>query len=272
MRRHILVTAGAALLGGAVLAGCSGSDDSDDGRTDTDSNAQPANQADEVALRLSANLATIRTGTAAYVTDLSAAQDDGYLPMTQQVSDIGYHFLNPTAPEEFDPDRPSMLVYTGDEPDAQLSAVGWVFTEEPSEPPMEGTTYGSFPAACHYEDGSYVEGDDQNECAESNPETDAAFTYWHPELSTLYVWAWMSNPEGLYSSTNSLMSSFTQPSPSPTGEPTPTPCPTPTATGDEDEEFDETPSPTPTGAPTATPCPTPTATPSPTPTAESEED
>jgi hypothetical protein len=215
MRRHVIASAGTVLLAGALLAGC-GNDDPDDvaaepktgSEADTDAGNQPATQALDVTPELTADLAAMRAATASYVTDLDAARDAGYLPMTQLVAGTGYHLLNPAAPEEFDAGQPQLLVYSGDSAGAQLVAVGWAFTEAPAEPPLEGATFGDFPAACHYEDGAYVEELDEAACAESHPETGAQLTFWHPDLTTLHAWAWMPNPDGLFAHTNPLMSAY----------------------------------------------------------------
>jgi hypothetical protein len=217
MRRHVIASAGAVLLAGALLAGC-GNDDPDgvaaeppagaEADTDPDEGNQPATQALDVTPELTADLAAMRATTAAYVTDLGAARAAGYLPMTQLVAGTGYHLLNPAAPEEFDAGQPQLLIYSGDSTDAQLVAVGWAFTEAPAEPPLAGATFGDFPAACHYEDGTYVEQLDEAACAESHPETGAPLTFWHPDLTTLHAWAWMPNPDGLFAHTNPLMRAY----------------------------------------------------------------
>lgn len=65
-----------------------------------------------------------------------------------------------------------------------------------------------FPAACHYEDGRFSEAAAEDECAEQHPDTGAEFTFWHPDLVPLHVWAWLHNPEGLYNPTKPLMSAY----------------------------------------------------------------
>jgi hypothetical protein len=71
-----------------------------------------------------------------------------------------------------------------------------VFTETPAEPPLEGATYGSFGAACHYRGTS--------------PETGSAFRFWRPDLVTMHVWLRYPNPDGLYAGTNPLVSPFNE--------------------------------------------------------------
>jgi hypothetical protein len=158
-----------------------------------------------VTPEIAADLAQIRAGTARYVNDLDAAAEDGFFIITQMIPDMGYHFLNPNV-EGFDIGQPPILVYGRDGDEWELGAVEWVFPEEPAEPPMEGGTYGAFPAACHYDDGLFVPTATEEECADANPETEATFTFWHPDLVTFHVWAWMHNPAGIYNGTNPLMS------------------------------------------------------------------
>lgn len=159
----------------------------------------------EITPEIAADLAQIRAGTAQYVNDLDSAAEDGFFIITQMIPDMGYHFLNPNI-EGFDIGQPPILVYGREGDEWELGAVEWVFPEEPAEPPMEGGTYGAFPAACHYDDGLFVPTATEEECAEAHPETEATFTFWHPDLVTFHVWAWMHNPDGIYNGTNPLMS------------------------------------------------------------------
>ena len=69
-------------------------------------------------------------------------------------------------------------------------------------------SYGSFGAACHYKDGTFVPAATQDQCATRSPQTGAAFNFWHPDLVTLHVWLWYHNPDGLYSGTNPLVRPF----------------------------------------------------------------
>jgi hypothetical protein len=81
----------------------------------------------------------------------------------------------------------------------------------PHHPTLPGATYGSFPAACHYQDGSFVFARVQELCAHHN--TGARFTFWHPDLVTLHIWLWYPNPAGLYNGTNPLIQPSTPPNP-----------------------------------------------------------
>jgi hypothetical protein len=156
---------------------------------------------------LAAQLARARLATARYATSLRAAKADGYQIITQMIPDMGWHFLNP-AIQGFDVTKPPILVYEHHGYRWQLAALEWVFTETPATPPLPGATYGSFPAACHYLDGTFVAARVQELCPKTSPRTDARFNFWHPDLVTLHVWVWYPNPDGLYNSTNPYIKPF----------------------------------------------------------------
>ena len=158
--------------------------------------------------RLAGEIARARAATAKYATDPDAAAADGYsMQITQMIPDMGYHFLNPNI-NGFDVTQPPILVYERSGDDWQLGALEWVFTEKPDKKPFPGAKYGSFPAACHYEDGTFEIKGSESECSETSPESGAAFTFWHPDLVTLHLWAWYPNPTGLYSGTNPWVQPF----------------------------------------------------------------
>ena len=158
--------------------------------------------------QLAAQLADARFATAEYATDLDAAKADGYsLQITPNMPNMGFHFLNPSIGGEFDVTKPPILVYVKRGSDWQLGALEWVFAERPDKRPLKGARYGSFPAACHYADGSFVPAAAEADCAATNG--GAAFTFWHPRLVTLHVWLWYPNPDGLYASTNPLVAPLT---------------------------------------------------------------
>jgi hypothetical protein len=160
--------------------------------------------------RLAAELAEARLATAEYATSLAAAQAAGYsLQITPNMPGMGFHFLNPSIGGEFDVTKPPILVYLRSGDSWQLGALEWVFTERPKKPPLKGAKYGSFPAACHYADGSFVPAGAESQCAPTAPGSGAAFTFWHPRLVTLHVWLWYPNPDGLYASTNPFVVPFT---------------------------------------------------------------
>ena len=156
---------------------------------------------------LARQLARARLATARYATDLHAAKADGYQIITRMIPDMGWHYLNP-AVQGFDVTRPHILVYERSGHRWQLGALEWVFTERPATPPLPGATYGSFGAACHYRDGTFVFAGSQPDCAARSPETGARFNFWHPDLVTLHLWLWYPNPDGLYSGTNPLIKPF----------------------------------------------------------------
>jgi hypothetical protein len=151
-------------------------------------------------------LARARLATAKYVTNLEAAKADGYQIITKMIPDMGWHFLNMKV-TGFDVTKPPILVYEKHETKWQLAALEWVFPETPATPPLPDATYGSFPAACHYADGTFIPAAAQSACAPTSPDG-AAFTFWHPNLVTLHVWLWYPNPSGLYASMNPYVHPF----------------------------------------------------------------
>ncbi|GIF53552.1 hypothetical protein Afe04nite_80910 [Asanoa ferruginea] len=153
---------------------------------------------------LAAALGKARAATAKYVADLGAAEADGYHIITKMMPGMGYHYLNP-AVTGFDVTRPAILVYVKDGTDWQLGALEWVWPEQPGTPPLDGATYGSFDAACHYQDGTFVPAAAEKDCAKAS-DGGSPFTFWHPTLVTMHVWLWFHNPAGLFHGTNPLVS------------------------------------------------------------------
>jgi hypothetical protein len=155
--------------------------------------------------KLTRQLAQMRVATAKYVTDLDAAKRDGYKIITPMMHNMGLHYLNPSI-STFDVRKPPILVYTRRNGQYMLGAVEWVFPTKPKKPPLKGATYGSFPAACHYEDGHFVPAAFEDDCAATDG--GAKFFFWHPDLVTLHVWIWHHNPDGLYAGMNPLVKPF----------------------------------------------------------------
>jgi hypothetical protein len=218
MRRIIIVALSAALLTTTawVVHGAAAGSTGTAGAT-TPAAAGTGAPTDERALErgariakpasLATQLARARLATARYATSLRAAKADGYQIITRMIPDMGWHFLNP-AIQGFDVTKPPILVYERHRHRWQLGALEWVFTQQPASPPLPGATYGSFPAACHYKDGTFVPARAQELCAKRSPQTGARFNFWHPDLVTLHVWLWYPNPAGLYSGTNPLIRPF----------------------------------------------------------------
>ena len=157
---------------------------------------------------LAHKLAQARVATAKYVTNLTRAKKDGYGIITQNMPGMGYHYLNP-AITDFDVRKPAILVYEKTGNGMQLGALEWVFPSMPTKPMLPHATYGYFPAACHYKDGTFTPAGAQSDCPSKSPSSGSAFNFWHPPLYTLHVWLWYPNPDGLYSSTNRLVVPFT---------------------------------------------------------------
>jgi hypothetical protein len=156
---------------------------------------------------LAQQLAAARVATARFALDLNAAKRAGYQIITPMMPDMGFHFLN-SGITGFDVRRPHILVYEHTRHGWQLGALEWVFPQTPDTPPLEGATYGSFAAACHYRDGTFVFTAAQADCAPRSPTTHSPFNFWHPDLVTLHVWLWYPNPDGLYHGTNPFITPF----------------------------------------------------------------
>jgi hypothetical protein len=161
----------------------------------------------KVSAALATQIQASRLATAKYANNLALAKKDGYGVITQMIPDMGWHFMNPKI-AGFDVKKPAILVYGKHGATWQLVAYEWVFPKKPAKPPLPGATYGSFAAACHYKDGTFVAQADQNACAAKSPQSGAAFNFWHPDLVTLHVWAWYPNPDGVFSGMNPLMHPF----------------------------------------------------------------
>src|SRR5206468_8787354 len=154
--------------------------------------------------QLASQLARARVATAKYATNLGRAKADGYtVVVTRQIPDMGWHFMNP-ANTKFDVTKPAILVYDKRGLQWQLVAFEWVFPAKPAKTPLPGATYGSFAAACHYKDDTFVPAATQDACAQKSPQTGAAFGFWHPDLVTLHVWLWYPNPDGIFAGMNPL--------------------------------------------------------------------
>jgi hypothetical protein len=156
---------------------------------------------------LTKQLAVARQATAKYATNLAKAKADGYEAITPMMPNMGIHYLNPTI-QSFNIRKPQILVYEHVGNGFQLGALEWIFPSMPKTPTLPNATYGFFPAACHFKDGTFIPDENQNTCPKKNPKTGSPFNFWHPDLTTMHVWIWYPNPAGLYSSTNPLVSPF----------------------------------------------------------------
>ena len=148
-------------------------------------------------------LRIVHDSTAKYVDGIARAKADGYVILTKMIPDMGYHFIDPKV-KGFSLSKPPILVYEHSGSTWRLGAVEWVFPSKPATPPVAGATYGSFPAACHYKDGTFVPAAAQSSCPMTAPGSGAALNFWHPALVTMHIWAWYPNPLGVFSGINPL--------------------------------------------------------------------
>jgi hypothetical protein len=156
---------------------------------------------------LTGDLAAARLATAKYATSLSTAEADGYQILTKMIPGMGYHFIN-TQVTGFDVRKPPILVYEHRGNQWQLAALEWVFPRIPRTSPLPNATFGFFPAACHYLDGTFIPDKNPDTCPPTAPGSGAKFNFWHPNLHTMHVWVWYPNPDGLYASMNPLVTPF----------------------------------------------------------------
>jgi hypothetical protein len=162
-----------------------------------------------VSKQLTKDIANARVALAPYATDLDAAKAAGYSrQITPMMTNMGYHYMDPTV-TGFDLRRPPILVYVRSGDTNQLVAAEWVFPSKPAKAPLPGAKYGTFPAACHYDDGTFVAQKREKACAPKSA-GGAGFTFWHPDLVTLHLWLWYPNPDGVFNSTNALVAPFNQ--------------------------------------------------------------
>jgi hypothetical protein len=210
MRIIKAIAVSAAIFGSAAIvavAGATSNGGSAPAPTERyDMSMQMSDSAATVALP-AGQLARARVATAKYANDLAAAKADGYSILTQKIPGMGYHFINPKV-TGFNVTRPAILVYERNGSRWQLGALEWVFAKKPATAPLKGATYGSFPAACHYKDGTFVPEPSADACATKSPASGSAFNFWHPKLVTMHVWAWYPNPSGMYASMNPLVGAF----------------------------------------------------------------
>jgi hypothetical protein len=206
MRFIATIAVTAAIIGGAAAAAATF------GRSAGGSPAMPAEHMNMTMPSAGSDLPArelvrARLATAKYANDLEAAKGDGYRILTLRIPGMGYHFLNPSV-KGFDVRRPPILVYERHGARWQLGALEWIFPKKPAAAPLKGATYGSFPAACQYADGTFVPTASEAGCAPKSPQSGSPFTFWHPRLVTLHVWIWYPNPAGLYASMNPLVDAF----------------------------------------------------------------
>jgi hypothetical protein len=140
-----------------------------------------ASHAGKPKAKLVRQLAKARVATAPFVADLPRAKKAGYKQITPMMHNMGFRY--------------------------QLGALEWVFPTKPKKPPLAGAKYGSFPAACHYDDGTFTPASSEDQCGDKN-QAGSKFFFWHPDLVTLHVWLWYPNPDGLYASMNPFVRPF----------------------------------------------------------------
>ena len=122
---------------------------------------------------LRGQLAQMRVATAPYATDLGQAKADGYRIITPNMEDMGFHYLNPGI-SDFDVTKPPILVYTRPRRRSTSSSrSSGCSRRSPRSRRSRARQYGSFPAACHYDDGTFTPASSEDDCAPTSPRRDA---------------------------------------------------------------------------------------------------
>ncbi|CCQ96295.1 exported hypothetical protein [[Clostridium] ultunense Esp] len=131
--------------------------------------------------------------------DISVAEKDGYMKITEFVPQMGYHYMNPKA---VGTDMPNILLYT--EVNGKLTLVGaeWGTPDPQAKSPIDGTSFKlTHKASAHYKDGSELEVADPKQAPKTNPKTGAEFVQWHPDLYGMHLW-FIPNPNGPFADFN----------------------------------------------------------------------
>lgn len=144
--------------------------------------------------------------------DIKVADKDGFIPVSVHVPMMGYHFVNPSI-TEFEPDKPSTLLYTYENDKFVLVAAEWGTTDPENTPsPVNGVEWEMVhEASAHYDDLSELAAPTPEDVLQVNPETGAKFTEWHPDFWGIHVYTHIENPEGPFAASNPNVTSVDAP-------------------------------------------------------------
>ena len=201
MRKILILVLAATALAVGATAWASGGDSAK-------KNVQAMAMTPATAPELAPLVADARFATAKFATSLRRAEA-GRLPDDRHAAHPG-HGLAPHEPEHLRVRRDEAADPRLRQARPSLAArrLQWVFTQRPVPDPLPGAQYGSFPAACHYVDGTFVPEPNQANCPRRSPISGARFAFWHPDFVTLHLWLWYPNPDGIYAGMNPLIRPF----------------------------------------------------------------
>lgn len=150
----------------------------------------------------------IRNVTRRYL-DIKQAQADGYVQMTGNIPLQGTHFYNPRI-RSFDFAHPAILLYVRQNGTWELVGLKYAVSGDhpPEERPFPGIRWSRQEATCQYADWQEFHARSPKECPARHPGTDSAYAAWHPDLWVIPLWLWYPNPNGLFASSNPLLSAF----------------------------------------------------------------
>ena len=158
--------------------------------------------ADELA-SLVDQLDTVRDATEKYV-DIEQAFADGYVQSTEEVANMGAHFVQPwrMMDGKFDPERPEILLYTSDEQgDWNLVGTSFVLPLNVVGPDHPEAFVGPLDNwHVHYE---LCTGSDFDSRSSTEEECRADGGTWVPVYGwMIHAWVWEDNPLGVFNMWN----------------------------------------------------------------------
>ncbi len=148
-------------------------------------------------------LDVVREATEKY-TDIEEALADGYVQSTEEVANMGAHFVQPwrMLDGKFDPKRPEILLYTGDEED-NWTLVGTSFVLPlnvvgPDHPDAFAGPLDNWHV--HYE---LCTGSDFDSRSSTEEECEEDGGTWVPVYGwMIHAWVWVDNPLGVFNMWN----------------------------------------------------------------------
>ncbi len=158
--------------------------------------------------RTSELLAAARAATAKYQ-DVRQAEADGYRAIGPYVPGMGIHYVRSGAPDTFSVAKPPILLYDRDSAHGVLRLIGVSYLlvsptgpdGQPQSPPFPNSL-----ASWHRHNNVCVLPDNSASVQLTDAQCRVQGGQFTEQTSwMLHVWIWKDNPEGVFSSTNSLV-------------------------------------------------------------------
>ena len=201
MKKPLLVLS-STLLSVSLLAACSSKPE-----TPTTTEKKPAATQEKETLhsdyvKYKKQIADLKKAIDKYE-DINVAIKEGYIAGSGFVPMMGYHFVNPSY-TTFEADKPNTLMYTYRDGKYVLVGAEWGTPEKGKVPlDIQGLDWTlGHKASAHYDDGSELDSPSPEESLQTNPETGAKYTGWHPDIYTIHVYTHILNPAGPFETNN----------------------------------------------------------------------